>query len=366
MKVLRRAAALAALGVVIALPFSAGAQAQSRAVENTQEPIVRVAVWAISPFIEKSSEGKYSGFSIDLLDDIADEVGFEVEYVDVDSVTAQLDAVREGRADAAISAISITSGREATVDFSTSMFESGIQAMVSDSVSGSSLEVILSHVFSPVLLIIFGLMVGGTMFTGIFVWAWERRKGNDHFTRPGASGIFDGIWWATVTLFTIGYGDMVPRHVISRIVTMMWIFFGLLLVATLTAEVTASMTVHRLTTRIASVSDLAGRDVITYPGTTSWDFLLSNGIDPRPVASIDGAYHEVQSGAADAFVFDSSIVQWLVANRGGVEVAGPIIQPENYGLVMPEGSDLTESINRALLLLREDGTYERLKKAYFG
>lgn len=368
-KSLRWMAAIVVLGFTLALPISAVAQSSTSAVSTTSaavKPVVRVAVWAVEPFIVKNSDGKYSGFSIDLLDDISNEAGFEVQYVEVDSVGAQLDAVREGRADAAISAISITSAREQTVDFSTSMFESGIQAMVSTSSSGVSASTLLSEIFSPTLMVVFVLMVAGTLMTGVFVWAWERRHGNDHFTNPGAHGIFDGIWWATVTLFTIGYGDKVPHKVVSRIVTIIWMFTGVLMVATITAEVTSSLTVESLQSNISSVSDLGGKDVITYPGTTSWDYLIKHGIEPRPVDSVEGAYQEVRSGKADAFVFDASIVQWLAANRSGVEVAGPVIQPENYGIVTAQGSPLTEELNVALLKLREDGTYERTKKAYFG
>ena len=323
-------------------------------------------MWAVEPFIGKDADGKFSGFSIDLINDIADEAGFEIQYVEVDSVGAQLDAVREGRADAAISAISITSGREKTVDFSTSMFESGIQAMVSKTNGSVSTKDLFGEIFSPTLLVVFALMIFGTILTGVFVWAWERRHGNDHFTNPGAHGIFDGIWWATVTLFTIGYGDKVPHKVVSRIVTMIWMFVGVLMVATITAEVTSSVTVDSLKSNISSVSDLSGKDVITYPGTTSWDYLLKHGIDPRPVDSIEDAYQQVRAGKADSFVFDASIIQWLVANRGGVQVAGPVIQPENYGIVTAEGSALTEQVNQGLLRLRENGTYERLKKSYFG
>lgn len=358
---LRLAFVLAVLTVAVALPLKAQAQSAT-----TTKPVVRVAVWPVSPFIEKNAAGKYSGFSIELLDDIADEGNFDVEYVEVDSVGAQLDAVRDGKADAAISAISITSGREKSVDFSTSMFESGIQVMVSDTARGIDASTFLTHLFSPVVLFVITLMILGTLLTGTFVWAWERRHGNDHFTNPGAHGVFDGIWWATVTLFTIGYGDKVPHKVVSRIVTMLWMFVGVLMVATITAEVTSSVTSKRLQSQISSASDLSGEDVITYPGTTSWDFLLRNGITPRPVDSIDDAYRQVRSGEAEAFVFDASIIQWLVANRAGVEVAGPVIQPENYGIVTAQDSPLTETINQALLALRENGTYERLKKSYFG
>ena len=147
---------------------------------------------------------------------------------------------------------------------------------------------------------------------------------------------------------------------------MAWMLVGVLLVATITAQVTSKLTVDRLESKITSVAHLAGTKVISYPGTTSWDYLAKYGLEARPVDNIETAYEEVRSGQADAFVFDASIVQWLVANRGGVKVAGPIIQYENYGIVMAQGSPLIESMNQALLHLREDGTYERLKKSYFG
>ncbi|MTA42391.1 MAG: transporter substrate-binding domain-containing protein [Actinobacteria bacterium] len=368
-KSLRWLVAMAIVGLGISLPISALAQSSPTAkTESTSsaKPVLRVAVKKIEPFVVIGADGTHSGFSIDLLKDISDEVGFDIQYVDVESVGAQLSAVSEGRADLAIGAISITSAREKTVDFSASMFESGIQTMIpsgSGSISGSK---IFSDIFSSFLLIILGLMLVGSVLTGIFVWAWERRHGNDQFTNSGAHGVFDGIWWATVTLFTIGYGDKVPHKVVSRIVTMVWMFVGVLLVATITAQVTSKLTVDRLESNISSVEDLSGKKVISYPGTTSWEYLQKHGIEAQPVDNIETAYQEVRSGKADAFVFDASIVQWLVANRSGVKVAGPIIQYENYGIVMAQGSPLTEPINQALLHLREDGSYERLKKSYFG
>jgi polar amino acid transport system substrate-binding protein len=357
------------VGLAITLPISALAQSSPPAkTESTSsvKPLLLVAVAQIEPFVVVGANGSHSGFSIDLIEDISDEVGFDIQYVDVDSVEAELDAVREGRANLAISAISITSAREKTVNFSTSMFESGIQVMISSgsgSISGSK---IFSDIFSPFLFVILGLMLFGSVLTGVFVWAWERRHGNDQFTNSGAQGVFDGIWWATVTLFTIGYGDKVPHKVVSRLVTMAWMLVGVLLVATITAQVTSKLTVDRLESKITSAAHLAGKNVISYPGTTSWDYLANHGIKARPVDNVDTAYEEVRSGKADAFVFDASIIQWLVANRSGVKVAGPIIQYENYGIVMAQGSPLTEPINQALLHLREDGTYERLKKSYFG
>jgi len=132
-------------GLAISMPISALAQSSPTAKTETTFAVNRlllVAVAQIEPFVVVGADGSHSGFSIDLIEDISDEVGFDIQYVDVDSVGAELDAVCEGRADLAISAISITSVREKTVNFSTSMFESGIQVMISSgsgSISGSKI-----------------------------------------------------------------------------------------------------------------------------------------------------------------------------------------------------------------------------------
>ena len=49
-----------------------------------------------------------------------------------------------------------------------------------------------------------------------------------------------------------------------------------------------------------------------------------------------------------------------------MRIAGPILEPEAYGIAFPSGSALRETVNQALLVVREDGTYARLFDNYFG
>jgi voltage-gated potassium channel len=50
----------------------------------------------------------------------------------------------------------------------------------------------------------------------------------------------DGIWWAIVTLGTVGYGDIVPRTAWGRVVGSVVIIFGVTFIAFLTATVTSA------------------------------------------------------------------------------------------------------------------------------
>mgnify|MGYP006433628443 CR=1 FL=1 len=53
---------------------------------------------------------------------------------------------------------------------------------------------------------------------------------------PGIHNIGEGIWWAWVTMSTVGFGDYVPVSVVGRIVASIVILFGLLFFAVLTAN----------------------------------------------------------------------------------------------------------------------------------
>lgn len=50
----------------------------------------------------------------------------------------------------------------------------------------------------------------------------------------------DGVWWAIVTLGTVGYGDIVPHTAWGRVIGSIVIVFGVTFIAFLTATVTSA------------------------------------------------------------------------------------------------------------------------------
>ncbi len=61
-------------------------------------------------------------------------------------------------------------------------------------------------------------------------------------TEPGVKTFGDGIWWALVTVTTVGYGDITPSTTLGRFVASALMFLGLGLIATVTAIVSAKFT----------------------------------------------------------------------------------------------------------------------------
>ena len=74
---------------------------------------------------------------------------------------------------------------------------------------------------------ILGTIVISVTFFGFFFY----------ITEPQVKSIGDGMWWALVTITTVGYGDITPLTTTGRFVASALMFVGLGLVASVTAIV---------------------------------------------------------------------------------------------------------------------------------
>lgn len=54
------------------------------------------------------------------------------------------------------------------------------------------------------------------------------------------SSFFDALYWATVTLTTVGYGDLTPVTDVGRVVSMVSSLFGVAIIALPSGVITAS------------------------------------------------------------------------------------------------------------------------------
>ncbi len=199
-------------------------------------------------------------------------------------------------------------------------------------------------------------------------WLVERRNKHEDFPKGALAGFGEALWWACVTVVTVGYGDRVPRSFWGRAVAIFWMFMGLFLISNFTATITSELTLRQLQGTIRSVDDLANKRVITVANTTGDRYLQQRGIRHSIVTTIDEGYRLIESGAADAIVYDAPVLLHY-ALRGGagkVRMVGSIFNHEAYGIAFGQGSPLREEINRILLEIREDGTYGRIYSRWFG
>jgi voltage-gated potassium channel len=60
------------------------------------------------------------------------------------------------------------------------------------------------------------------------------------FDPDAFDSIWEGMWWATQTVTTVGYGDIVPESVVGRFLAVVMMIGGLSLFAVVTGTITSS------------------------------------------------------------------------------------------------------------------------------
>jgi polar amino acid transport system substrate-binding protein len=134
------------------------------------------------------------------------------------------------------------------------------------------------------------------------------------------------------------------------------------------AQLSSAITLQKLHSDITDHRNLRNRLVATVEGTTSVTALEKIGAVVVPTKSIDHAYDKLLIDEVDAVVFDSPTILYYARNEGAgrVSVVGPLFDIQYYGFLFPQGSELRESVNRALLKLRNNGIYDKLYSKWFG
>ncbi|PRY77349.1 polar amino acid transport system substrate-binding protein [Yoonia maritima] len=308
--------------------------------------------------------GEETGFSMDLWAEVAKDLGWTYEVVRVDGFADMLSAVSDGEADAAVANISITSSREAVMDFSQPIFESGLQIMApADGGTVSIWSAILSSDLLLAIAAAFAILFGG----GMLMWHFERRY-QDYFDLTVREAMFPAFWWALNLVVNGGFEERQPRSPLGRVFGVFMVISSLFVVSIFVARITAVLTVDAIQSQVTNIGDLYGKTIGTVDGSTAAGFLERRDLDFAGYANPQELIAAFESDDVDVVVFDAPILAYYAANdgRGRARVVGKLFVPENYGIALQSGSQLAEPINQSLLRLREDGTYDSIHRKWFG
>ncbi len=304
------------------------------------------------------------GFSIDLWNKIAQELHVKTEWVYYDSTSELIEATKAKEVDASISAITITSAREKEIDFSSSMYELGLQVMVDASKSTSSVLELMGKELKKMMNLETSLMFLLFLLITIHLrWFVDRRdKNSTLFSKQYGSGIVDAFWWGITMLIT---WETPPSKGLARIIDLMWHIVGILAVSILTAIVTSALTAQAIGGSIHSEKDLAGKFVAAVATDAPRKYVEKIGANVIPVKSVAEGISLVRNGKAEALVHDGPRLVYL-ANKINKQEKKKVLlvlpftfNPQNYGIVFPTGSPLKEQVDRILLRLREANGLEK-------
>jgi ABC-type amino acid transport substrate-binding protein len=204
---------------------------------------------------------------------------------------------------------------------------------------------------------------------GFFTWLFERKKNKEQFGDGATKGVGSGLWWAAVTMTTVGYGDKAPLTTGGRIIAFIWMFASIIIISSFTAAITTSLTVTQLDTKIKNVNDLYDIRVGTVVSSSSESYLIEKRINYLHYETPPQAIKALAEGEIDAVVYDAPILKYLINENNYSNLLRVLpynLKPQFYGFSMPFNSELREPINRAILKVINQPGWQKVLYTYLG
>lgn len=333
---------------------------------HAQSTPLKIGITEVPPFVMQTEDGRWEGISIDLWEEVAAGMNREFEWVPM-SFNELLNATENGEIDVAVGALTMTADRESRFDFSHPFYQTGLSIAVPPVPEQSllaSLGALMSWQFLSVVLALGALLLA----VGFLLWLVERRRNPEQFGGSAAEGIGSSFWWAAVTMTTVGYGDKAPVSFAGRLIALVWMFAGLIMVASFTAAITSSLTVSNLRTGIEGVDDLPGKVVATIGQTASQRYLEEQRIRYQPYPDLTSAMISVAEGKSDAIVYDRPLMQYRNQQLGQqrLTILPGVFAEQLYALALPDGSPLRASVSQQILRVTESDDWAAIQAAYLG
>ena len=334
----------------------------------------------------------YEGFSIDLINEISNIVGFNYSLSLVSgygsenpdgSWNGMIGEILEGRADLAIADLTINYQREKVVDFSMPFLDLGISILF---VSSPSKSINIFSFITPlsgevwILTLVGGISVSLTLF---FIARVSPLETAELDSSEGVSPFLSlrHCFWFSASSWVQQGCDFLPRAFSTRTIASFWWFFTLIMISSYTANLAAFLTIERMDSPISSVQDLAKSDLkygsIRSGSTLSffsdsdsplyqkmWSKMQGWG-DSLVQSNQEGIDKVLRDNGGYAFFMESTSIEYQIERNCKLTKVGGNLDSKSYGVAMRKGSHLRSRISSAIIRLRQDGVLEKLKEKWW-
>jgi ABC-type amino acid transport substrate-binding protein len=277
--------------------------------EDHAEKKVKVGVTLIPPYIF-SVDGAYSGVCVDLWRMISDSLKLNSHFVYYPSAQVLLDDLKKGEIDVSICPQTITSER--LHDFAIFLpFASTNTGIISRARETGPVLQVMKNLGSWEVIRAVLLVLTIVALFAVILWLAERKANGEHFHR-GIRGIGDGMWWAIVTMTTVGYGDKIPKTRFGKVLSVLWMFSAIGMFFIVSGLVSSQLTVFTLQSEIINASDLSNTKVGTVLKSGYAETLQRNNIPHAVFNNPEEGFSAVSTGLIDTFVFDEEMLKYLI------------------------------------------------------
>ncbi len=318
------------------------------------------------PFVV-NEDNKWKGISVEIWDLVAQESQIKYTPKAYASVAEALSDLANGKIDAVVGPVSITSDRAEIVEFSQPYFQSslGILSRVDD----PSFFDRIAPLFTVNLLyalIIFLFILG---CVGTLLWLAERKASPDQFPYEPVKGIANGMWCAIVTMSTTGYGDIAPVTLMGRVVAGSWMIISILFATTMVAGIASSLTLSGLgKNTISSAEQFENKKIAVLNNSPSVDFVTEYNGKTVLVESLEEAYAMLKDNKVQGVVFDKPQLNYFLEKNHDEKMTISVAEylKQGYGFAFRLHSDKVSNFNINLLKLKEDDVLKDISLKWLG
>jgi polar amino acid transport system substrate-binding protein len=330
---------------------------------------LRVAVYDAEPYGGQSSDGLFTGASVDLWRRVAEDRNWQYQLTIVSRMDDLLSGLQGNAYDIAIGAITITPEPLARVDFSYPTHRSGVAAVFARRTGAASAFYDYITAVEDLGVLVIVILIPLTII-GLLMWWFERpHLTKDSKSESSVTSWHEGVYWAVVTMTTVGYGDKTPKTHMGRALAVVWMIGSLVLVSLLTTNLIARMTVSRVGGVAATrTSDLAGKRLAAVSASSGAEYLDAQRLEYRKFANLPEALNAVATGKMDAVINSVGALQYLVRTRFADTIAPPrgVLAPAYMAFALPMNSALKRPLDRALTIVSASPEWRSVEDSYFG
>jgi len=183
------------------------------------------------------------------------------------------------------------------------------------------------------------------------VWLAERRNNADEFPAHYLAGIDDAVWWAAVTISTVGYGDKSPKSPIGRLIALLLILFGLAMFSVLAGHMAGRFVELSDAADVKSASDVQNWRLCGY--AEAFEAVKSVYVVRTIRSHIWECGELLRTGQVDGMLMDQPAMAYYRAHNDWaistpLVISPPLAEP-TVGIIFPKDSPLRSAVSAEIV-----------------
>lgn len=311
--------------------------------------------------------GEWRGLGVELWKMIATAQGYRYRFQPM-PFEALVPALKSGAADLVIGEMIVDAETERVIDFTQPFLQTSIMVAVDNERWRPNWFHIMLGAWDQTLV---HVLIG--VFTALFIvafliWLFERHTDTGHFAGRSHHGFGSAIWFTIVTMSGVGYGDKIPMTLPGRIITIIWIFCGLLIMTTFTATVASTVATAQARSEITNVANLRHQLNAVLAGSDGEAILKEERAHLERFETLELALTALSEKRVDTVVGDSVSLRFLIEQNypHTLRVLPMRLTLAHVAFAVPQNSPLREPINVTLLEILQTPEWQKLVTHYVG